>query len=90
MSFADIQQQAGVEEINRRKRLFDILEGHDEYASLPNFLQEQLASDEPRYVVYPREIAMAKTIGAVLAQAHYQRERRGPYEVWRSPEKEPQ
>ena len=89
-SFADIQQQAGVEEINRRKRLFDILEGHDEYASLPNFLQEQLARDEPRYVVYPREIAMAKKIGTVLAQANYQVERRGPYEVWRSPEKEPQ
>ena len=87
-SFADIQQHAGVEEINRRKRLFDILEGHDEYASLPNFLQEQLANDEPRYVVYPREIAMAKTIGAVLAQAHYHRERRGPYEVWRSVEEE--
>ena len=36
-SFADIQQHAGMEEINRRKRLFDILEGHDEYASLSIF-----------------------------------------------------
>ncbi len=87
-SFADIQQQAGVDEINRRKRLFDILEGHDEYASLPHFLQEQLAKDKPRYVVYPREIAMAKKISAVLAQADYHGETRGPYEVWRSAEKE--
>lgn len=87
-SFADIQQHAGVEEINRRKRLFDILEGHDEYASLPHFLQEQLAKDKPRYVVYPRGIAMAKKIGGVLAQTGYQAERRGPYEVWRSAEKE--
>lgn len=81
--FESILTHVGDDELNRRRRLFDILEGHDVHASTPAFFMDQLVHDRPSHVVYKSDIRMAPKLAAVLIDAGYTSDIRGEYLLWR-------
>ncbi len=82
LGFEPIQSHFGISELNRRRRVIDILEGNEKNTSTATFFQAQLAHDRPAFVVYEGKIEMAPVIGAALSAGGYVGEKRGTYWLW--------
>jgi hypothetical protein len=80
--FERIREHFGDMEMIRRRRVIFFLEGVDTHPSTPEFFAAQLESDRPAIVAYDGRVSTASQIGALLGNAGYIGEKRGPYMLW--------
>lgn len=80
--FERIREHFGDMEMIRRRRVIFFLEGIDTHPSTPEFFAAQLESDRPAIVAYDGGVSTASQVGALLGNAGYIGEKRGPYMLW--------